>query len=378
MTDDPKDQDSEAVKPQVIDLEAEDVTIERDLPPEQPAPVRRRSTGRSVKWLAGAALIAGLMAGGWIYRDLLSAYLPNNEMQVMGNRIAALEINNKTLNEQVAALGQSVQGTAAATAELDATIKANASGIAETQSRIGGLDSKIDAAGKALQSMKSDLDALRTAVSSAGTGSGGVDNAALAAIGQRIDGLEKDVASLKSSSGSTEGAATTAALSQALSDLKAKIAAGTAYTDEYGRIARMVPAAAGLDVLAASASNGLPNGLGLAAELRGAIASLPQPVSEAPASGGYWDSIWSTLSGVITIRDIGATDWPALAEKCASLAEVPDLNQAIGIIDATEGDKPTAITQWRDRAAARLKLEAALDQVSQAVLRQISSLGGAQ
>ena len=67
-----------------------------------------------------------------------------------------------------------------------------------------------------------------------------------------------------------------------------------------------------------------------------------------------------------------------MAEKCASLAEVPDLNQAIGIIDATEGDKPTAISQWRDRAAARLKLEAALDQVSQAVLRQISSLGGAQ
>ena len=36
MTDEQKSQDSEAVKPQVIDLEAEDVTVERDIPPEEP------------------------------------------------------------------------------------------------------------------------------------------------------------------------------------------------------------------------------------------------------------------------------------------------------------------------------------------------------
>jgi hypothetical protein len=35
-----------------------------------------------------------------------------------------------------------------------------------------------------------------------------------------------------------------------------------------------------------------------------------------------------------------------------------------------------ALTQWRDRAAARLQLEAALTQTSDAVLRQITALGG--
>jgi hypothetical protein len=37
-----------------------------------------------------------------------------------------------------------------------------------------------------------------------------------------------------------------------------------------------------------------------------------------------------------------------------------------------------ALVQWRDRAAARLQLEAALAEVSDAVLRQIAALGGAQ
>ena len=37
-----------------------------------------------------------------------------------------------------------------------------------------------------------------------------------------------------------------------------------------------------------------------------------------------------------------------------------------------------ALVQWRDRAAARLQLEAALAEVSDSVLRQIAALGGAQ
>ena len=35
-------------------------------------------------------------------------------------------------------------------------------------------------------------------------------------------------------------------------------------------------------------------------------------------------------------------------------------------------------TQWRDRAASRLKLEKALEETAGAVLRQITALGGAQ
>ena len=382
MTDEPISKDDDLVKPQVIDLEAEDVTVVPDTPAAEPLlppkPAAKRGAGGFATWL-GVALVIGLIAGGWIYRDFLSGYLPSGEMTALQSRIGALEVNGKTMNEQLAAANQATQTAASATAALDDTVKGMTLGIADVESRIGAFESRAAKTEKILEAAKADLNSLRNAVSSAGTGTGTVDSAALAAIGQRIDALEKDVASLKAKGGSTEGASATAALSQALSDLKAKIAAGTSFKDEYGRIAKMVPAAAGLDVLATHAAAGLPDAGGLAAELRAAIPALPMPATGSPpSSASYWNTIWSALSGIITIRDIGATDWPALAEKSAALAEAGDLDQATALIDATEGDRPPAISQWRDRAVARRKLEAALDQVAQAALRQIAALGGAQ
>ena len=83
-----------------------------------------------------------------------------------------------------------------------------------------------------------------------------------------------------------------------------------------------------------------------------------------------------SLSGIITIREIGEADWPAVAGKAAAFAESGDLDQAISVIDAAEGEKPMALTQWRDRAAQRLQLDAAMAALSDAVIRQISALGG--
>ena len=184
------------------------------------------------------------------------------------------------------------------------------------------------------------------------------------------------MASLKTVSTPSDQTAATATLSQSLSDLKAKIASGASYRDELERISRMVPAAAGLDTLSANANEGLPTAAGLAAELTALIPLLPKPEIELPSSeNSYLDSFWNAMKGVITIRRIGDTDWPDLAAKCAALAESGDLAQAIEKIDKAEGAKPSALSGWRDRAAKRIALEAALEETSQAVLRQITSLG---
>ena len=190
----------------------------------------------------------------------------------------------------------------------------------------------------------------------------------MAALAQRLDAVEKDVASLKTVSTPSDQSAATATLSQSLSDLKAKIAAGAPYHDELDRISRMVPAAAGLDTLSSHANEGLPTAAGLAAELTSLIPLLPKQEIELPSSeNSYLDSFWNAMKSVITIRRIGETDWPDLAAKCAALAESGDLAQAIEKIDKAEGAKPSALTGWRDRAAARIALEAALEETSQAV-----------
>ncbi len=218
------------------------------------------------------------------------------------------------------------------------------------------------------------MSELRKSISTSGTGTnagGTVDNAALAALGQRLDQLEKDVASLKSAGGGGDTASVTSALSQALSDLKAKVAAGTGYAVEYDRIARMVPAAPGLEVLANSAQDGLPGAQGLAQELRAAIPALPQPEAPAPEGDSYWDSLLDSLSGIITVRQIGEANWPQLAERAAAFAEAGDLTQAISTVDGAEGEKPMALTQVarprrrphqaRSRARTGLRRGAAAD-----------------
>ncbi|MGL6182764.1 MAG: hypothetical protein ACRC2G_11380 [Aestuariivirga sp.] len=381
MTDKQKTDDNDPIKPQVIDLNAEDVTVDEEPRPADPPPVQSAPAARkagSAKWIA-LALLLGVAGGAWAYRDMLSAYLPSDAVAALQARVEVLEANGRTQADQIAVIDQSAGSAGKLAAGLEQSVKDSAAAAAEAKSGLAALGERLAANEQALTQLRGDLDALRTAASK-GTGTGGtVDNSALVALGQRIDALEKDMASLKAGSGKADAAASTAALSQALSDLKAKVAAGVPYNDEYARIARMVPAAAGLDVLALNADAGLPDAAGLAAELRVAIPALPQPAAAETAEGdGYLDWAFDMLSGIVTVRDIGESDWPQLAEKAAALAEAGDLPQAIDVIDQAEGAKPASLSNWRDRAAGRLALLAALDQVDQAVLRQIAQQGGVQ
>jgi hypothetical protein len=398
--------DQGPLRPQVIDLDAEEIRTEPDTSragdagpadrtdaEDQPPPAAGERRGRPALWLA-LALLLGAILGGWLYRGVLASYFPTNEVAAMQVRLDALEASGGSLAQELAALKQEAGGAASAAGTAGqaadtalSEAKSAAAGLAQLGTRVDSTDQRIAAAETSLKSAGDDLAQLRSALSTAAPApqpgaapaATAADTAALAALGQRIDALEKDVASLKSAAAAPAGedkASAGAALSQVLADLKAKVAAGAPYPDEYDRIARMVPAAAGLETVGARAAGGLPNAAGLAGELRAAIPELPRPAAPAAEDNSYFGTLMKSLSGVITIREIGETDWPATGEKAAAFAEAGDLEQAIAVIDAGEGDKPVALSQWRERAAARLQLEAALAEVSDAVLRQIAALAG--
>jgi hypothetical protein len=357
------------LKPQVIDLDAEDVIVEEADKPAAPPPLTPAMKSiPPAAWLA-IALLGGVVAGAWFYKDVLSSYMPSNELVTARSRIDALEAQTKTLGEQLAA----VSGTSD---QLKTEIQSATEKSSAAQSASAALETRMASIETAAKSVKAELEKLKSTATTIGTTSTTVDNSALATLAQRLDALEKDVASLKTVSTPSDQTAATATLSQSLSDLKAKIASGASYAGELERISRMVPAAAGLDTLSANANEGLPTAAGLAAELTSLIPLLPKQEIELPSSeNSYLDSFWDAMKSVITIRRIGETDWPDLAAKCAALAESGDLAQAIEKIDKAEGAKPSALSGWRDRAAKRIALEAALEETSQAVLRQITSLG---
>jgi len=373
MTTDARDDAEPALKPQVIDLAAEDVTPEPETaaPETPPPPQVLRKSNKSFRW-ALAALVVGLLAGAWLYRDVLSSYLPTDQMRGLQGRIETIEATVKTAGGQLLAVSTAADQAREIATSLEAAVK-------DTATAQSGLDERLAAMEQSLQSAKADLDTLRTGLTSGGGTGGTIDSGALAAIGQRLDALEKDMASLKAGSGAREDPSVAGALRQTLSDIRAKIASGTPYRQELDRILRMVPAVGGNDVLNAYADQGLPNAQGLAAELRSDIPTLPRPVSDtSPAGNGYWDSFWEAITSVVTIRDIGQTNWQALAENSAELAEAGDLAQAIAQIDAAEGEMPSALARWRDRAAARLKLELALEEMTKAVNLVITARDGGQ
>jgi hypothetical protein len=368
-------------RPQVIDLEAEEFRSagqDAEAPESRASGIDAAAPRHRRGWPLGviAALIVGVLAGMWLYRDLLASYLPSNEMTALSRQIAALQQNNADLAAELAGIKQ--QATAAAEAAASADARA---ATASTTSE--GLAGKMDTTDQRLAEAESQLAAVQAKLETLGTslknipttaGAGAVDGAALAALSARIDALEADVAKLTPAGGATQ-ADQTAALSQALSDLKAKIAAGTAYQAEYDRIARLEPAAAGLDVLAGHAASGIPDAKGLAAALRALIPGLPKQAPAAMELDGYAGWLLDSLSDVITIRPIGETDWPRLAEKAAAFAEAGDLTEAIAALDAGQGEWPAGLRQWQEQAAARLQLEQATAQLSEAILRKLGATG---
>jgi hypothetical protein len=357
------------IKPQVIDLDPEDISMEEpapSFPPPPPSTPQKRS-GTLIAWLI-PALLVGAAVGGWVYKDVLSAYIPSNEMLEAKGNIESLQAQSKTFAEQVAAIS-------AESGLLKTQIDAVASEMKSSASANSTFDSRVAAAEAATTATRAEIEKLKKLP----LGGGAVitaDSGALASLAQRLDTVEKDVASLKTMGKPSDQSALATTLSQSMSDLQAKIAAGTSYRAEFDRVSRMVPAAAGLDTLGSHADEGLPTTSGLAKELTDLIPLLPKPeVDVMSPDGSYTDGFWNMMKGLITIRKLGEADWPNVAAQCAALAESGDLAQAIGKIDSTEGTKPIAISNWRDRAAARLALESAVEETSKAVSRQVTSLG---
>lgn len=373
MSTDPAQDADPAVKPHVIDLDAVDVTAEDAAeravpPPEQPDTATPRRAPAGWGWII-AALLVGTGAGGWLYRDLLSAYLPTSAMTAMSNRIGALEVANKTLASDLTAMKQADDKR---NADLDTGLGDAVTAASDAKAGVLKIEPRLAALEKDAADAKTVIEELRTGALPASGGT--IDNAALAGITQRLAALEKDVAALKAGGGNAENAAMVSALRQALSDLQAKIAGGAPYRADYDRVLRMVPAA-GNDFLASYADNGLPNAPGLAAELRKSAASLPKP-QPAAAPTGYLSSLWSALTSVVTIRDIGEIDWGATSEEAAKLAEAGKLDQAVATLDGAQGTLPESLRLWRERAMARARLETAAAELAKAVELTLAAKGG--
>lgn len=362
---------------EIIDIAPEDI-VENDVgKTSAEKPATNSSLGRFTVKHAGLAALA-LMAlsaivGAYGYRNVLFNYFPSDQMQGMTTRLDALESTTKVLNgklDAVVALTDEIKSHlgAAQTAAEEARKQAVSlqSEASDVKTRLAAAEKSISAANDKVTQLQSKLAPSASSATAIGN-----DNSGLTA---RIDSLEKDVASLKQTSGTAKP--NTAELAQALASLKAKIAEGSAYADEIKAIKNMLPSAEGLDVLVANSAQGVSNAKTFAADLKAVAATLPKPeIVLANSTNTWWGRTTDLLSGLITIKTVGADDWPQIANQAASLADAQKLGDAIKIIEQAQNPLPAPLQKWLDRAAARLAVEQALEKTAAAVSREIAARG---
>jgi hypothetical protein len=373
----------------VIDRDAEPAHAQSDEPvsatesqtetsfasaPREEPPIAITKPQQRGSWIMPTvALVAGLGLGGWFYRDYLASYFPTPEMQAMQQRLLTLEQASASGNDRITAqerLAEQLKGDIDAIEAQQAGVAADREKMSEEVTAANATTARI---GRDLQSLKQQVEAIAAAPQMTGTDVSPVDTTLVDALTARIAGLEKDIASLKSTA---SAAPDLSVLSQSLADLKAKVTAGTPFKDEVERITRMVPAAAGLDVLTTHAEAGIPNAAQLAQNLIELKPSLPAAPHEMSAGEpGYWESFTGLFDDIITVRSIDSADWQSVADKASALAKEENLAGAIALIDAATGERPAEIMSWRNQAEQRIKLEQALSSTADAVTRQLAAKG---
>lgn len=352
-------QGSKARSP-VIDLEAEDIspaadTGETEAPKEEPVsspPPRKPFWTRNR--IAGIGAVMTALLGAWLYREFGSDFWPPSSVSALEERLGTVEASNRTLNEQLISLGGIFDALKAETAKLAETTAKQASGF---ETRLADMD-------KALGELRQSVAALGSSTT------GSADPTALAGLTQRMERLEQAVAALREGDATppttTTGGEDFSQLSQALSDLKAKFAAGVPYKEELDRIAVYVPQNPDLADLQPSASSGIANAAALGSALEVLVPSLSGPGAsdtDTADAGGFW--AW--VGTVVKVRDLNTLDWADLARAAAADAKAGDLKAAVARIEEPGGDPPPQVAEWRDRARQRLKAEGALAQLAAAV-----------
>jgi hypothetical protein len=356
----------------IIDIPPENV-VEHKAEPTKDAPSSKTGSSRGLMAvIAGGLIVASAVGGGWAYRDLLSSYFPSDNVQALTQQVAGLDAANKDLAKKL----EAVVGV---TDEIKSQSAAAQSAAEDWKKQLGAIKDADEAYAKSIAALEatladaqSQLKALQDKVQATpvGASAGTVDTSALE---QRLAAVEKDLNALKSGAG---GSVDTAALSQALADLKGKIAEGSGFATEFDRIRRSVPAAEGLDVLAKYAGQGAANVKALETQLGTAVAQLPKPETATPQKDESWSGWFSSMfSSVISIREQGQPDWQILSQKAQAFLASGDLAQASAVLDNQPVVLPDGLKQWHDAATARLELDAALEKVSAAVLRQIAAKG---
>ena len=319
-----------------------------------------------------AAVLASAVAGGWFYRDVLSTYLPSDQVHTISTRLDTIETANKNISQRLdAVVGltdeiKSQLGAAQAAAD-DARKQA-----AELKVDASDVKSKLAALDKSLGLAQAAVDDLKGKIGSGVASTGSPDISGLTA---RVEKIESSLSALNNRS-QVNAKPEAAQLSQSISRLFGKIASGSGYEDEIKLISQLVPAAEGLDVLSANAKIGVMTKQALAESLKDFANKTASPIVAAEVKDdSWWSGASKMFSGLITIKNVGEVDWKQTALQAAMLVDNNQTGDAVKLLEQNLDTLPETLQVWRVNAAKRVAVDQALELVNRAVTREIAARG---
>ncbi len=375
----------EAKKPFDYDFEADDMKTARptssasfDSKPAKPS----AGTERSSMSLIAAGLIGGVvaLAGGGLlqFAGLIGA--PGNGgtagLDGVSAEIAALKSEIATVKE----------GSAAgdASGRIDGLTQA----LEQVKADIASLQQAVQAGGTGenagVAALASKVQAIETAIAGLRQAAGGADPAMIAAINEKIAGLDALVKAAGDAGSVVDGRL--GALEQSLASLTAKVEAqagqpkiamaiaaaalksaverGVPFEAEIETFAAVAPDAPEIAALRAYAQNGVPTRAEIIAGIDAVADAMIAAANPPKKDAGFFERLLASAESLVTVRPIGAVEGAGVPETVARMEvaiKTGNLDSAIAEFDTLPEAAKTAGADFAAKLRARLDVEVLVD-----------------
>lgn len=365
----------------------DDVKPGPTVPPE--ASERRGGASLLTAGLAGG-IVALLVAGGLNYAGLL----PSTDRSAQDSVVAGLERDIATLKGSIAdlpatqgaddAARQAVDAAVARIDTLAAAVDALKTDLAEIRKtpQEGGADPAVPA-------LEARIGALESTVAGLGQPA---DQAAIDALGGRLDAIEKELGAAKDAaassgeriatleksvddiSGKVEAQADQprVALAIAASALKAAVERGGPFGAEAETFAAVAPDAAGLAELRALAAKGIASRQEIAASADAAADAMIAAARPVDQNAGVFDRLLASARSLVKVRPVGVVAGdgvPATVARMAAAVKADDFATALKEYETLPQGPKDAGAAFAAKLRARLDAEQMVDRALAGALK---------
>jgi hypothetical protein len=243
-----------------------------------------------------------------------------------------------------------------------------------------------------LQALDARIKEIETAVAGLGQNPGGASGAEIAAINEKVAGVEalakaageagsavdsrlgalEQSLSTLSAKVDAQGAQPKIALAIAASGLKSAIERGVPFQSEIETFAAVAPDAPELPALRTHAEQGVATRAEILTETDAAAKAIIAASNPPPENAGFFERLLSSAESLVTVRPIGAVEGPGVPETVARMEvaiEAGDLAKAIAEFDTLPETAKAAGAAFADKIRARLEVEKLVDQAIAAAMQ---------